>query len=364
MVGWRVVIDVERLERHRGVSAALGLASDGELAALVDGARPLGTGIGGSAAVADVDGVPVFVKRVPLTDLERRPEHMRSTANLFGMPAFCQYGVAEYGSAGYGAWREVAAHELATGWALAGSITSVPLLHHWRVLPGAPPPAAEHADVEAAVRYWGGSSGVRYRLRGLAEANASVVLFQELVPHRLDDWLAAQLAQGTEAVVAACVMVESWLLTDVRAMADHGLVHFDGHFGNVLTDGHHLYLADFGLASTTTFDLSPPERELLERSRHHDLAHGLMRLVNWIVTHVCGVVGPADAPTERRNGFVRACASGAEPTGAPPTLAAMLRRYAPVAALMNDFVWHFYGTSRTTPYPDEQIAHALAHAGL
>lgn len=364
MVGWRVVIDGERLERHRGVSAALGLASDDELAALVDGARPLGTGIGGSAAVADVDGVPVFVKRVPLTDLERRPEHARSTANLFGVPAFGQYGVAQYGSPGFGAWREVAAHELATGWALEGTITSFPLLHHWRVLPGAAPPAAEHADVEAAVRYWGGSSGVRDRLRGLAEATASVVLFQELVPHTLADWLAAQLAIGTEAVVAACEMVESWLLTEVRALADHGLVHFDGHFGNVLTDGRRLYLADFGLASATSFDLSSQERDLLGRSRHHDLAYGLMRLVNWIVTHVCRVVGPPDAPTERRNAVVRACASGTEPTGAPSALAAMLRRYAPVAALMNDFVWHFYGTSRTTPYPDGQIARALANASL
>jgi len=357
-----VVIDGERLERHRAVSGALGRAPDGEVAALVDHARPLGSGIGGSAAVADVDGVPVFVKRVPLIDLERRPENARSTANLFAVPAVCQYGVARYGSPGFGAWREVAAHELATGWAVAGTITSFPLLHHWRVLPGAPPPAAEHADIEAAVRYWGGSSGVRDRLHGLAEATAGVVLFQELVPHTLADWLATQVAIGTEAVVAACEMVESWLLTDVRAMADQGLVHFDGHFANVLTDGHRLYLADFGLASATAFDLSPPERELLDHSRHHDLAYGLMRLVNWIVTRVCGIVGPPDAPTQRRNAFVRACASGAEPTGAPPTLAGMLRRYAPVATLMNDFVWHFYGTSRTTPYPDEQIARALAVA--
>jgi hypothetical protein len=63
----------------------------------------LGVGIGGGAATLTVGGVPVFAKRIPLTDLERRPEHVRSTANLFGVPAFCQYGV---GGPGFGAWRE------------------------------------------------------------------------------------------------------------------------------------------------------------------------------------------------------------------------------------------------------------------
>lgn len=366
MVGWRVVTNAQgaRLDRHRVVSAALAKSTDGELAVLVDRARPLGSGIGGSAAVCEVAGVPVFVKQVPLTDLELRPENVRSTANMFGLPLFCQYGVARYGSAGFGAWREVAAHELATGWAQSGSITSIPLLHHWRVLPGAAPPAEEHADIEAAVRYWEGSNAVRARLRGLAAASASVVLFQELVPHRLDDWLAAQLERGDDAVTATCEMIEAWLLTDVRAMAGQGFVHFDGHLGNVLTDGERLYLADFGLASSASFDLSPQERELLARSQHHDVAYGLMRLVNWIVTHVCGVVGLPDAPTARRNAVVRACADGAEPTGAPPALTAMLRRYAPVAALMNDFLWDFFGTSRTTPYPEREIARALERAGL
>jgi len=45
-------------------------------------------------------GAPVFVKRIPLTHLERRPEHAGSTANLFGLPVCYQYGV---GSTGFGA---------------------------------------------------------------------------------------------------------------------------------------------------------------------------------------------------------------------------------------------------------------------
>lgn len=44
---------------------------------------------------------------MPLTDVELRPENVRSTANLFGLPTFYQYGV---GSAGFGARRELAVH--------------------------------------------------------------------------------------------------------------------------------------------------------------------------------------------------------------------------------------------------------------
>ena len=101
-----------RLARYRGVSSALDALGDGGLEELAGGAREVAVGIGGSSAVVDVAGVPVFVKRIPLTDVERRPENVMSTANLFGLPPFYQYGV---GSAGFGAWRELTANQWATG---------------------------------------------------------------------------------------------------------------------------------------------------------------------------------------------------------------------------------------------------------
>src|SRR5690349_23866715 len=104
-----------RMSAHATVSSALGLLSDRRLAATVAAAPSLGSGIGGRSAELEVDGTRVFVKRVPLTDVELRPEHLRSTANLFELPLFYQYGV---GSAGFGAWRELAAHILTTGWVL------------------------------------------------------------------------------------------------------------------------------------------------------------------------------------------------------------------------------------------------------
>ena len=83
----------QRLARYGEVSSSLMLLSDRQLARLVDEAGTAGRGIGGSSAVAEVAGFPVFVKRIPLTDLERRPGCVMSTANMFGLPVYCQYGV-------------------------------------------------------------------------------------------------------------------------------------------------------------------------------------------------------------------------------------------------------------------------------
>ncbi|MFD1546711.1 hypothetical protein [Nonomuraea guangzhouensis] len=165
----------ERVSRYSEVASALAFHSDRQLGESLEQAQLLGSGIGGASALMAMDGVPVFAKRVPLTDLERRTGNVMSTANLFGLPSFCQYGV---GGPGFGAWRELAANVMTTNWVLAGRSEAFPLLYHWRVLPGAPPPGDEHADVEAVVQYWDGSSAVRDRLHAVARASASIVLFQ------------------------------------------------------------------------------------------------------------------------------------------------------------------------------------------
>jgi hypothetical protein len=69
-----------RLARHDKIAAALADTPDDVLA----GARPLGTGIGGSTWLLEVAGEPVFVKRVALTDIELK--HEGSTADLYGLP--------------------------------------------------------------------------------------------------------------------------------------------------------------------------------------------------------------------------------------------------------------------------------------
>lgn len=76
-----------RLAAHSAVSTVLALCSDLELSGLLDAAEPMGSGIGGTSALLDIGGIPFFVKRVPLSDLERQPENVRSPANLFKLPS-------------------------------------------------------------------------------------------------------------------------------------------------------------------------------------------------------------------------------------------------------------------------------------
>src|SRR5882757_4609940 len=173
-----------RRARHTRLSALLASCNDIELAALVGTGRANSVGVGGGSALVDVDGVPVFAKRIPLTD--RELAHPRSTANLFDVPTYCQYGVV---SPGFNAWRELAANVIVTDGVLAGETESFPLLYHWRVLPGRPPVAAEHADIDAVVAALDGSPAVRARLEALATASCSLVLFCEYLPHPLLGWL-------------------------------------------------------------------------------------------------------------------------------------------------------------------------------
>lgn len=327
-----------RSDRHRSLSARLASRTDTELAALVDTARA-GVGVGGGAAVVEIDGGPVFVKRIPLT--ERELAHPGSTANLFDLPAYCQYGIV---SPGFNAWRELSANKIVTDAVLAGETQSFPMLHHWRVLPGRSPVAEEHADVEAVVAALGDSPAVRVRLEALLEASSSLVLFCEYIPHPLPDWLRVDPA-------AKAVTVERQFTHIVTFLRERELLHMDGHLGNMRTDGERIYLTDFGLATSPRFDLSADEREFVGRHADHDAEYAAMRLVNWLVTSVCGVPLPESGGPVARNEYVVRCADGFVPDGVPPAVAAILARHAPAAARMNAFYWRLFDGEIHAEYP-------------
>ncbi|WP_145908994.1 protein kinase family protein [Kitasatospora viridis] len=339
-----------RLAAHCAVSTALALRSDLELRDLLDAAEPMGSGIGGTSALLDIGGTPVFVKRIPLSDLERQPENVRSTANLFGLPAFAHFGVGLIGGPGFGAWRELAVHTMTTNWVLAQDFEGFPLMYHWRVLPHPGQSLPEElADVEKAVAYWGGGSAVRRRIEAVRDSSASIALFLEYIPQNLHDWLGTQVKAGDEAAERACAMVERQLRAGTSFMNAHGLLHFDAHFQNILTDGERLFFADYGLAISSRFDLSEEEADFFAEHRSYDRCYSVTHLVIWLVTALYGYRG------EERSAFVRACAEGVRPEGIPPRVAAILTRHAPLAAVMTDFYRRFQLESRQTPYPMAEI---------
>jgi len=337
-----------RLAAYTTVASALALLSDRRLGDLVAAGTPVGVGIGGSVVLVRVDDTPVFVKRIPLTDLERRPGNVMSTANLFQLPAFYQYGL---GSAGFGAWRELAAHAMSTSWVLGSRCQGFPLLYHWRVLPA--PAAAlpeELRDVDRAVGYWNGSPAVRARMEAIRQSAASIVLFLEYFPQNLDEWLAARLADGGAAADQACAMVERELRTGVACMNSRGLLHCDAHFENILTDGRRLYFADFGLATCSRFELSPAESGFLAEHASYDRCYTVTQLVYSLLAGLCGY-GRADS-----DALVRECAAGREPpSGLPEAAAAIMTRYAPLSAVMGKFCRQLRHESRTTPYPAAEL---------
>lgn len=328
-----------RRARHEKLSALLASCTDVELAALADTGRASSAGVGGGSAVLDVDGAPVFTKSIPLAD--RELAHPRSTANLFDLPVFCQYGVI---SPGFNAWRELAANLVVTEAVLAGETESFPLLHHWRVLPGRAPIAAEHADIDAVVAALNGSLGVRARLEALATATCSLVLFCEYIPHPMSDWLGEDPASKAGTV-------EHQLSRIVTFLRRRELLHMDGHFGNMRTDGKRIYLTDFGLATSPRFDLSAVEQDFVQRNATHDAAYAAMRLVNWLVTEVCGVAVPAGGTPVARNEYVLRCAAGHVPDDVPPAVAAILARHAPAAAKMNSFYWRLFDGDMAAEFP-------------
>ena len=97
---------------------------------LADG-KAMHKGIGGTSLQIEINNTPVFVIKVPLTDLELQPENYMSTANIFNLPMCYQYGI---GSTGFGAWRELAAHVMTTNWVITGQCPNFPIMYRWRIL--------------------------------------------------------------------------------------------------------------------------------------------------------------------------------------------------------------------------------------
>src|SRR5687767_13868720 len=215
---------MERLTNYASLSNALACLTDEDLTALVAKASPLHAGVGGRSVLLTIDSTPIFVKRVALTDLERRQPHVQSTANLFDIPLSCHYG---FGGPGFSAWRELAASVIANDWVLSGACPNFPLLYHWRVLP-----SDDREEPAGNNDFWIESAAVRARLEAIHDATACVVLCCEYIPQNLLEWLSEQVHVGEEAAETAIAFVDAHLAPTIDFMNARGLTHFDAHFEN------------------------------------------------------------------------------------------------------------------------------------
>jgi hypothetical protein len=200
----------------------------------------------------------LFVKRIPVTD--RELENAFSTRNLYDLPTFYNYGV---GSMGLGVFRELVAHVKTTNWVLGGEIAAFPLMYHYRIMPI----TGNRADLDterhkADVKYWGGSENIGRYLLDRASAKHELILFLEYVPHTLGPWLAKHPRRLSRAL--------DELRATIHFLRKKGVIHFDAHYWNVLTDGEHVYLADFGLVLDRSFALSPAEQIFFRQHLDYD----------------------------------------------------------------------------------------------
>lgn len=341
-----------RLAAYGNVAARLSSLSDRGLGDALSSASAVGSGIGGRSAEWDIDGTRVFVKRVPLTDVEARPENVRSTANLFGLPMFYQYGV---GSAGFGAWRELAVHTMTSNWVLGREHEGFPLMYHWRVLPDSAPEGFvdEFGGIDGAVAYWEGSPAVRERLEAIGRSCRSLVLFLEYVPQTLGAWLSEQRENAAPTSAGSpCLWVEDALARGSAFMSSRGLVHFDAHFHNLLTDGRMIYFADFGLALSSDFELSAAEEQFLSDHLAYDRHYTASHLLHHLLDRLRG-----DAETEV---FLHEWVAGRRPSGVSPEIAAVIERHARTTSLLDSFHRRLLTQSKQTPFPTAEFNRVAA----
>jgi len=270
---------MQRIKLYSQISTSLACRSNEKLKQILADSKPMHEGIGGKSALISIDDTPVFVKKVPLTDLEQLDQNFMSTANLFNLPLSYQYGV---GSAGFGAWRELATHIMTTNWVITNQCANFPIMYHWRILPSHPGDININywGNIEEYCQYWENSDVIRKRVENLNNASAHIALFLEYVPQNLHDWLSAQITKGGDSAETAVVFVDEQLKATNKHMNACGLMHFDAHFENILTDGKRIYLSDFGLALSSKFDLTPAETEFLKQHQSYDQACAAVNLLH------------------------------------------------------------------------------------
>ncbi|MEH2434515.1 MAG: hypothetical protein V7K25_09725 [Nostoc sp.] len=208
----------------------------------------------------------VFVKRVPVTNIEF--DNLFSTRNIYNLPTYCNYG---FGSTGFGVFRELVTHIKTTNWVLSGAIATFPLMYHYRIIPF----SGQRADVDRSrlksyVEYWGNSTNAGNYVLDRANANYELLLFLEYIPHVLETWLFLNPNKLQKPL--------DDLRTTINFLRTKGIIHFDAHFRNILTDGKRIYLTDFGLVLDKSFTLTTDEEFFFKQNTFYDYGEVLRNL--------------------------------------------------------------------------------------
>ena len=284
--------------------------------------------------------MPVFVKLVPVTELELEAGNRLSTTNLFRLPLYYQYGI---GSVGFGVWRELAAHTVASDWVLTGRHEQFPLLYHWRIIPrtGDDSDRTEAYDyLEHGAAVAKDDAAIRQRLGAIRTSRAWVAMFIEHFPGTLSEWLSEQLGTDDTRAGDALEFIERQSNDTFNFMQGQRFVHFDAHFENVLTDGRRLYFGDFGLALHSSFDLGAVESQFLAGHAEYDRARFNASLVHT----VCRAIPGNGGWREKLQKLER------EPNLLAPAALAVIRQHIPTATYLSRLARTLIDTDRNVRF--------------
>lgn len=337
-----------RNSQHSHISKYLETLSDNEILTLLKKGISLQSRWGTTLKL-EIDGVPIFVKQVPLNEIEGNLKNIRSTENLFKLPLFYQYGV---GSGGFSVWRELSAHAMTTEWVLNEENQNFPLMYHWRTLNSFQEKKPfDEEEFNKYVAYWDNSTAIGERVRANHKALANVVIFVEYIPETLKSWLNKEFKKGNTAIDKAIAMVEENLQATSLFLNEKEMLHFDAHFHNILTDGKRLYFSDFGLAISSQFTLSKEESDFFRIHSNYDRYYVATELTNWIVSNTFG----KDCVDE----ILEIYANGKAPLllseTLTPYLSSIIKRYAPIALRMNSFFEILVKKTKQEPYPAAEL---------
>ncbi len=328
--------EVARIRRHVEMQSLLSGLNDADLEQLISGSTTTHHNIFNTSATVTLNDAKITVKRINLANLELTRDNFTSTANIFELPLFLQYGGA---SPGFSAWRELSALTTATNWVLSGLCPHFQMMYYWRVLPKA---AGGHdtnmmSSIIKAIEFWGDAPGLITRYQENYASQAELVIFLEYLPFSLYDWLTLYHDNADIAHRLTFQELDSQLSLITNFLRTHGMLHFDANFKNILTDGQRLFLSNFYLASSKDFDLTASEINFYNRHEGYDEALVKANLVEWILTKAHSLPkAPSDAYTELLD---QALKGGS--LGLPHDLEVIVKNYAEHANTIHQFFLRF-----------------------
>ncbi len=336
---------MDRLQRYYSISQKIKKFSNAEIQKLLLTAKPLHVGIDGKTFELSLDFQNIFVKKIPLSELEMRSENWLSTANLYQLPLFCQYGL---GAPGFGSWRELFSNQQTTQWILEKSSESFSALYHWCILPAEnsdSPSNEELEKTEAHIDFWENSDSVRRRYQAIQNPQGEIVLFSEFIPVTLIDWIKTQHSNAGSFEMALD-FVDQKLLKTIEFMQSQNFLHFDAHFENIMTDGKNLYFNDLGLSLSKKFSLQKEEVDFFQAHKNYDCARSAVGFMHAIIVSACG----SDNWKLKLREEVQS-----EKSSLSEKVRFYIQKYGPLALLMLEFSEKLKTESKTTPFPLNEV---------